>query len=170
MPRNVEIKARVRDRAALLARAEAQQPHEAFLLEQRDTFFHCPEGRLKLREFPDRQAELIFYTRPDQSGPKLSSYSRCPVANPQELRDTLAQAYGIRGEVKKTRQVYLVGQTRVHVDQVEGLGDFMELEVVLEDAQSLEEGVAIADALRIALGVAESDLIDGAYMDLLSVD
>ena len=69
--------------------------------------------------------------------------------------------------MRKTRWLFLVGQTRVHCDHVEGLGDFAELEVVLTDDQSLEEGQAIADDLMVKLGIDRNKLISGAYMDLL---
>jgi predicted adenylyl cyclase CyaB len=83
------------------------------------------------------------------------------------LRRVLELAYGIRGVVRKTRYLYLVGQTRIHLDDVEGLGQFMELEVVLEEGQSDADGESIAEDLMSALGVESGDLIDGAYMDLL---
>ncbi|TSN57744.1 hypothetical protein Baya_9074 [Bagarius yarrelli] len=87
-----------------------------------------------------------------------------------KLRDflkVLSDALGQVGEVKKERRLYIVGQTRVHVDTVEGLGDFMELEVVMKENQSTEEGVTIAHQLMQDLGVKKEDLIDGAYMDLI---
>jgi predicted adenylyl cyclase CyaB len=79
----------------------------------------------------------------------------------------LELAYGIRGVVKKTRYLYLVGQTRVHLDDVEGLGQFMELEVVMREGQNDMDGQVIAEGLMAALGVEENDLLEGAYMDLL---
>jgi predicted adenylyl cyclase CyaB len=79
----------------------------------------------------------------------------------------LELAYGIRGVVRKTRYLYLVGKTRVHLDDVANLGQFMELEVVLEEGQSDSEGQKVAEDLMSALGVESADLIDGAYMDLL---
>ncbi|MCG8465564.1 MAG: class IV adenylate cyclase, partial [Xanthomonadales bacterium] len=83
------------------------------------------------------------------------------------LKSTLEHAYGIKGVVEKVRHVYSVGQTRVHLDEVKNLGHFMELEVVLEDDQSLEQGEAIAQDLMQKLGIEPKDLIQGAYMDLL---
>ena len=79
----------------------------------------------------------------------------------------LELAYGIRGVVRKRRYLYLVGHTRVHVDDVEGLGHFMELEVVLQPGQSDADGQAIAERLMSDLGVEKEDLLEGAYMDLL---
>jgi predicted adenylyl cyclase CyaB len=113
------------------------------------------------------QSELIYYTRPDQEGPKRSDYHIAHMSDPENLKHVLELAYGVRGVVKKTRYLYLVGQTRVHLDDVEGLGQFMELEVMMEDGQSDGEGQKIAEDLMSALGVERVDLIDGAYMDLL---
>jgi predicted adenylyl cyclase CyaB len=88
-------------------------------------------------------------------------------SDPENLKRVLELAYGIRGIVRKTRYLYLVGQTRVHLDDVEGLGQFMELEVVMREEQSDAEGQAIAEGLMASLGVESGDLIEGAYMDLL---
>ena len=118
----------------------------------------------------DAPAELIFYERPDTEGPVSSTYSLVPVPDPAALKAALAAALGIRGVVKKRRSLYLAGETRIHIDEVEGLGTFLELEVVLETgdgASSREEGVARCRELMNALGVTESDLIDRAYIDLL---
>ncbi|MCG8463584.1 MAG: class IV adenylate cyclase [Xanthomonadales bacterium] len=169
MPRNVEIKARVDTPEALLEKVKQQNPHHHEELHQTDTFFHSgkPEGRVKLREFSDAKAQLLSYDRSDQEGPKMSTYSRCEIDDAVGLKATLEHAYGIKGVVEKVRHVYLVGQTRVHLDEVKNLGHFMELEVVLEDEQSLEQGEAIAQDLMQKLGIESKDLIQGAYMDLL---
>jgi predicted adenylyl cyclase CyaB len=110
---------------------------------------------------------LIYYTRPNQEGPKRSEYHISHTSDPVNLKRVLALAYGIRGMVRKTRYLYLVGQTRIHLDHVEGLGQFMELEVVMREGQSDADGQAIAEGLMASLGVEKSDLLEGAYMDLL---
>ena len=76
-------------------------------------------------------------------------------------------ALGVRGVIRKTRYLYMVGQTRIHLDDVEGLGHFMELEVVMQEGQSDVEGQAIAEDLMHRLGFREDALIEGAYMDLI---
>jgi adenylate cyclase class IV len=168
MARNVEIKARVRDVAALVARAAAIAESGPQRIDQDDTFFACAHGRLKLRQFSPERGELIHYFRANSAGPRVSNYHIVPTAAPDALRDTLAAAMGIAGRVIKTRQLYLAGQTRIHVDAVQDLGDFVELEVVLRDDQSEDDGVKIAHALMQALGIAETDLLDVAYVDLLA--
>lgn len=170
MAQNIEIKARVADLAALEARARLLADRGPMELEQDDTFFPCPNGRLKLRQLGSGHAELIFYQRPDASGPKLSSYHIVPVTEADLMREMLTHALGVVGRVRKRRRVYLVGQTRVHLDEVEHLGSFLELEVVLEPGQQPEEGQRVADHLLRKLCVADTDLIAGAYIDLLCSD
>jgi predicted adenylyl cyclase CyaB len=166
--RNIEIKARVADPAALLAQACALAGTEPELIEQDDTFFAVPQGRLKLRAFADGSAELIHYHRPDGEAARASDYVRVPVTDPAALRLALQRALGAAGRVRKRRRLVRVGQTRVHLDEVEGLGHFMELEVVLRDGQSDAEGVAIAEALMQALGLAQAPRVAGSYLQLLA--
>jgi predicted adenylyl cyclase CyaB len=167
LPSNIEIKARVRDFAELKSRAEALSDTPVEVILQKDVFFHTPLGRLKLRFLPGERGQLIYYTRPDREGPKRSDYHISHTADPENLKRVLELAYGVRGTVHKTRYLYRVGQTRIHLDDVAGLGQFMELEVVLRDGQGDEEGQAIAEHLMVSLGVEKSDLVEGAYMDLL---
>uniref|UniRef100_W5NJ96 Si:ch211-156b7.4 n=1 Tax=Lepisosteus oculatus TaxID=7918 RepID=W5NJ96_LEPOC len=170
MPSNVEIKAAVHDLEQLIQKAKLLSNSEGTTILQQDTFFSVPNGRLKLRNLMNGTGQLIFYERPDVDGPKLSNYSISVTNDPDGLKKVLSDALGVKGTVKKERHLYMVGQTRVHVDTVEGLGHFMELEVVLNDGQTEEEGEAIAHKLMNELGVRKEDLIVGAYMDLLLAD
>ena len=167
MPANIEIKARVRDFAGIKSRAEEQSDTPVEVIPQEDIFFNTPQGRLKLRILAVDKAQLIYYTRPDQEGPKRSDYHISYTSDPENLKRVLELAYGVRGVVKKTRYLYLAGQTRIHLDDVEGLGHFMELEVVMEEEQSDAQGQEIAEGLMASLGVERSDLLEGAYMDML---
>ena len=169
MPANVEIKARLADPEAVARIArELTGGAEPVVLVQEDTFFPCADGRLKLRKLAPDRGELIHYHRPDQAGPKTSAYTLVPTATPDLLRDTLAAALGTLVVVRKIRRLWLVGPTRVHLDAVEGLGHFLELEVVLAPGQEPAEGEAIARDLMAKLGVREADLVEGAYADLLT--
>jgi len=167
MPSNIEIKARARDFESMRARAEHLSDVPVEVIPQVDTFFAAPRGRLKLRELQGRPAQLIHYERADQGGPKRSRYNIFQTDDPEGLKTVLGGAYGVRGVVRKTRYLYLAGQTRIHLDDVEGLGRFMELEVVMAEGQSEAEGEAIARDLMEKLGVLPSDLLEGAYMDML---
>lgn len=168
MPANVEIKARIPSVAALLPVAQALSDDKHLQrIHQDDSFFAVPNGRLKLRVFGDGSGELIHYLRPDDAGPKLSDYVLVPVADPDGLREALSRACGLIGRVRKHRVLVLVGATRIHLDEVEGLGAFLELEVVLRDGQTEAEGTATAQALMARLGVQPDQLVRGAYFDLL---
>jgi predicted adenylyl cyclase CyaB len=166
--RNIEIKARISRVSDLVELAAALADDGPTEILQDDTFFACPAGRLKLRAFSNSAGELIFYQRSNESGPKESFYVRTPTATPDSLRETLALAYGVVGRVRKHRTLFLAGRTRIHLDRVEDLGDFLELEVVLDDEESRKSGVREAERLMQQLGVAPSQLIDRAYVDLLT--
>ena len=167
MPRNVEIKARAGDIESLRSKVERMADRGPDVIPQLDTFFHCDNGRLKLRRFSDTDGELIFYQRPDGRQPSESRYFRSPTTDPDGLAELLAKSLGARGVVKKTRTLYWSGQTRIHIDEVEGLGSFMELEVVLEAHQSTTEGARIANHVMETLEIEETALVDVAYIDLL---
>jgi predicted adenylyl cyclase CyaB len=165
MNRNIEIKARIADPARLeaLLRERGAAPRS---LSQRDTFFRCAAGRLKLRE-EGAGAELIYYSRSSDAGARESRYWRCPVSDAPATIALLGAALGIDGVVRKERLLFQIGQTRVHLDAVAGLGDYMELEVVLSESQTAEDGRRIAEALMQELGIRQSELVGPAYIELL---
>jgi len=168
MARNVEIKAHIVSVDSLLPRVAALADRGPIEIAQDDTFFACYRGRIKLRAFTERDGELIYYRRADGSGPKESFYLRSPTASPDTLREVLALTWGVVGRVRKQRTLFMIGRTRVHLDMVEQLGHFLELEVVLEDDEAVVDGVREAHALMARLGIEPSQLVEGAYLDLLS--
>jgi predicted adenylyl cyclase CyaB len=167
MPENVEVKAAARDfkKQHLLAQQLSGSSGETLF--QKDVFFRVPKGRLKLRFLAEDHGELISYERSDSAGPKRSVYHVVQTKTPETLRTALASALGVRGTVAKKRTVYWIGQTRVHLDEVEGLGQFIELEVVLKPGQAGAEGEQVAAELMKRLEIAKEDLIAQAYIDLL---
>ena len=168
MARNVEIKARVPQPDRLLDAVLDIADRGPTVFAQDDTFFACPNGRLKLRAFSSTEGQLIFYRRDDLAGPKLSEYLITATAEPDALRGLLSLAYGVVGRVRKTRTLCFVGTTRIHLDDVDDLGHFMELEVVLTPEQTVEDGQAIADDLMRRLGIEPRHLVRRAYVDLLA--
>jgi len=173
--RNVELKARAGDLEELRRRAMELGAEPTARLLQVDRFFRCAEGgRLKLRTEKrldtggrSGTGELVFYRRPDESGARLSEYALVPVKRGAQLSAILEAALGGLGEVRKERELLLLGRARIHLDRVEGLGDFLELEVVLEEGA--DEADARAEALMLLekLGLGKDDLVPGAYRDLL---
>ncbi len=167
MPANVEIKARVHDPGRLRARAAELANGPGTELRQEDQFFPVRTGRLKLRRIEGQGAELIFYQRPDRLEAAVSMYRRTPVEDPDGLSESLREALGADVVVRKVRLLYLVGRTRIHLDEVEELGHYMELEVVLREGESTDEGVREAAQLAARLGIEEEDHVSCAYADLL---
>jgi len=164
--RNVEIKARVANLALVEGEARRIATEGPRDLAQDDTFFACTHGRLKLREFSPERGQLIYYSRPDRPGPKVSDYWISETTSPDAMRESLSMALGIVGRVRKQRRLYLVDRTRIHLDNVEGLGSFVELEVVLDEGESPDHGAQTAREIMTRLGIAESQLVQGAYIDL----
>ena len=167
MASNVEIKAIVRDVQKFLRVAESLKTSPAEDLTQHDIFFVVPYGRLKLRLTTGMPAELIHYVREDAAVPRQSQYSIFPIDNPELLRTILRNALGVLGEVRKKRHLFIIHETRIHLDEVEDLGYFGEIEVVLGRNKSVDDGIKIARDLMKELGIEENDLIQNAYIDLL---
>lgn len=167
MSANIEFKAELIDLESAHATARNLSGRGPEILRQTDVFFPCPHGRLKLRIFDDNHGELIFYERADAPGPRRSHYQIARTADPYTLLEILQHVSGVSGTVEKVRSLYIVGQTRIHIDQVKGLGSFLEIEVVLKELQSDAEGLHIAQTLAKEFKIMENHLIHVAYVDLL---
>jgi len=167
MPVNIEIKARVGDlqERIKLARDLSDEPEKNLV--QHDVFFEVPNGLLKLRQINGERAELIAYARESGNQPRPSAYEIAGVTDFDAMRRLLGAALGEVAEVRKTRTLFMSGRTRIHLDQVEGLGDFLELEVVLGNSDDEGSGRAEADRLMSELGVKPGDLLDRTYAEML---
>lgn len=138
--RNVELKARDRDPAATLARAQRLDGVEdRGVLTQRDTYFAARSGRLKLREEDGAEPVLIAYDRADAAEQRLSAYHLVPVPDPDTTRTALTAALGTTVVVSKRRRLLLWQDVRIHLDDVDGLGAFVELEAVAPPDSDLAE-------------------------------
>ena len=167
MARNIEIKARVDNPEEMRSSVLAISDTEVETIWQEDVFFECSNGRLKLRKCPDGTGQLIYYDRPNLNGPRESNYIITPVHHPGPLEESLARSNGVRGIVRKRRLLFLVGNTRIHLDSVEGLGEFVELEVVLDEDDTVQDGKRTALGIMDALAIDEAGLIEESYLDLL---
>jgi len=164
--KNIEIKAKLHNYKKVKKIVEGLCSKPIDVEQQIDTFFYITSGRLKLRESQNKSA-LIYYDRKDSVDPSLSDIQIHFVENTDSLKSILSQSMGIRGVVKKKRRLYRLDQTRIHLDDVEELGKFIELEVVLKEDQSFNEGIAIAKELMDKFDIDKNDLIDVAYIDLI---
>jgi homotetrameric cytidine deaminase len=167
---NVELKARDENPDATAARCVALGASDEGVLTQRDTYFLARRGRLKLREQGEDGSELIAYRRPDASEPTASAYIVAPALAPDELAEALDAALGTVVVVSKRRRLFLWEGVRIHLDEVEGLGSFVEFEAVLEPGADEAELAAAHEKvarLRLQLGIEDDALVSGGYADLL---
>lgn len=167
MPENIEIKARLSgEGASARERALALSTDPPKVIDQEDTFFHVPRGRLKLRVSYAAPAELIYYERADKSGPTRSIYFAAQVDDLSTMKRVLEMSLGIRGVIRKTRELFLAANTRIHIDDVESLGRFIELEVMLT-GESEAAGHKKCRKIMCALGIDDADLVNCAYIDMV---
>jgi homotetrameric cytidine deaminase len=166
--RNVELKARDPAPDRSLERARALGAEDRGELRQRDTYFAAPRGRLKLREQEPGGAELIAYERPDGAQARESRYRIAPVADPAALREALDAALGTVAVVEKRRHLLVWEGVRIHLDRVEGLGDFVELEGVADADSDLAREAELVARLRDELGIADDAIEATGYADLLA--
>jgi adenylate cyclase class 2 len=170
--RNVELKARDPDPAATLKRALDLGAEDKGEITQRDTYFAGARGRLKLREQETGGSplwdELIEYSRADSVDARTSTYRRVPVADAPTLREALDAAYGTIVTVTKRRRLLLWKGVRIHLDDVDGLGSFVELEAVGEPDSDLSTEHDKVERLREELGVSDADLVATSYADLVA--
>jgi cytidine deaminase len=164
---NVEFKARDLDPEASAARCLALGAVAGGVLDQRDTYFVAGRGRLKLRVAGDGGGELIAYRRPDALETAESRYVLAPVSEPDVLAEALDAALGTVVVVSKRRRLFLWEGVRIHLDEVEGLGSFVEFEAVLPDAGDLAGARAKIARLRSELGISGDRLVVGGYADLM---
>jgi homotetrameric cytidine deaminase len=165
--RNIEIKARDPDPATSLERALALGAEDRGELAQRDTYFAGARGRLKLREQTPGDAELIQYRRPDGAGPRASEYRIVPTPDATTLLEALDAALGKLVVVEKRRRLLLSDGVRIHLDEVEGLGSFLELEAVAAPGSDLGPERAKVDRLREELRIEDAALVGVGYAELL---
>jgi predicted adenylyl cyclase CyaB len=167
MPANIEIKAALPDPGDALEIAQRLSGAPPQIISQQDFFFPAHGARLKLRIHGPDSGELIRYQRPDSPGARLSQYQIARTSEPQALLDILTATLGTAGAVSKVRRLFLIGQTRVHIDEVEGLGSFLEFEVMLRPGETGSEARAIAQRLLSEFSIQPDQLIAEAYVDLL---
>ncbi|ACS81302.1 class IV adenylate cyclase [Maridesulfovibrio salexigens] len=166
MSNNIEIKAHVSDPENLERRVKKLCGPRDSLLLQKDIFYKLNKYRVKLRNV-NGVSELIIYKRKNSTGPKQSSYLRIPIPFPKFTHKVLKTIFGTRGIVEKKRTLFFYGKTRIHLDEVQKLGSFLEFEVVLGDKDSPSEGIEIANELMQRLEIERKDLIAESYIDLI---
>jgi len=166
--KNIELKVKVDDYRSLILKLKELKSRKVEILNQVDTYFNCSQGRLKLREINGKKFELIYYSRPDQAGSKVSDYQIFSPSKKQkvELIELLTRAYGQLVLVRKKRVLWLHQHTRIHLDTVSRLGNYLELETVVGKI-SMKEGVREHRQIIEELNLNKYKKINVSYSDLL---
>jgi len=168
--RNIELKARCADLCRAADAAAAHGAARVGELRQLDTYFQFAHGRLKLRETEGRgAAELIAYQRANDPAFRNSDYYVIPISHPAEMKAALAKKLGLRGEVRKRRELLMWHNVRIHLDDVAGLGTFIEFEAVLSPADEEAISGQRLSQLREVLAIRDEDRIAVSYSDLLGM-
>jgi len=161
--RNIELKARDADPERSLACCRELGAVDHGTLWQRDTYFRVPAGRLKLREQRPGDAVLIQYDRADLPEQRESRYRLIRVLDVEEARQALTDALGVSVTVVKQRRLLLWDNVRIHLDHVESLGSFIELEAVAAPASDLDRERQRVAFLRERLSIGEESLVATGY-------
>jgi len=120
--------------------------------------------RFKLRESSLSGSHLIPYLRPDSAEAKTSFYLRIPVENTQSVKELFGEILGVHKIIRKQREIFMYQNVRIHLDCVENLGDFVELEAVMDEKnQDIKSEMDKISFLKKALGITEQHLIKGSY-------
>jgi predicted adenylyl cyclase CyaB len=167
--RNLELKARYADLDAAAASIREFGARYAGLEIQTDTYFHVHIGRLKLREIEGKEAVLIGYVRPDESSARHSDYHLVQVADPAAMKAILTDTLGVRGVVVKRRHIWLWQNVRIHLDEVSGLGTFVEFEAVITSPAEEVAAPTQLNRLSTILLIRPEDHLAPSYADLLNL-
>ncbi len=164
---NVEIKARTTDHRQVRAILKERKAHRVGEDHQTDTYFNVPEGRLKLRE-GNIENTLIFYRRSNMAGPKKSEVLLYRVDPDPALKEVLAASLGVKVVVSKRREIWFDQNVKIHLDDVDGLGLFIEIEAIDSDG-SRDEGELTTQCRQFMelFEISEQDLVEISYSDFL---
>lgn len=164
---NIEIKARTNNSKAIREYLSSHPATFKGIDEQTDTYFNTPNGRLKLRE-GNIENNLIYYERPDQAGPKHSSFNLVKVDDAAGLKEVLMKSIGVKVVVIKKREIYYIDNVKFHIDEVPGLGSFVEIEAGNIIADLTEDQLRKqCDFYLEKFGIHDDDLVEVSYSDML---
>jgi adenylate cyclase, class 2 len=165
MPQNLELKARISSMSDAVSTARSLHMRFKGILKQRDIYYCVPNGRLKLRIINTHKSELIFYNRPNTKRRRYSDYRIFPVSNPKLINKLFTAVLGQRVVVDKRRQLFLYKNARVHIDEVHGLGAFIEFEVLVKYGKS--QAQLLMKILSEHFKIKRPATIAASYSDLL---
>ena len=163
--KNLELKAKCGSLESVRQRLVYLKAEYRETVEQIDTYFNAPKGRVKLREIDGGKAYLVYYERANSAASRFSTYQVWDIPSPAAFMEIMSTVLGVKVTVEKRRELWLFGDTRIHLDRVINLGEFVELETVIRD-QTEREAWTEHQLVKDALGILEGDLVAESYSDL----
>ena len=164
MPRNLELKIKIDDYEKTFAKAKELGAEEFAFLIQKDVYYQTNKGLLKLRIMPEH-SEFIFYNRNEAGGERWSDYHLLKIENEQNPEEFFNRIFEIVTVVEKERKVLMYDNTRIHLDKVKGLGEFLELETIVNG--TLENAIGRFNFLVAQLNLDTTRQIKKSYKDLM---
>jgi len=165
--KNLELKSKCSDLNAVVRVCWEIGAQYGGILIQTDTYYNVPEGRMKLRNVNNEKFELIYYFRVDSGTEKESNYEIIKLDGEREIKKILKESLGVKGVVKKKRELYLYQNVRIHLDTVAKLGKFIELEAVCNSSKDLKEAPGKIKYLKEVFDIKKKDLVAKSYIDLI---
>jgi adenylate cyclase, class 2 len=165
MPQNLELKARIASVSDAVHTAHRLKAHVKGMLHQRDIYYKVSRGRLKLRIINNHSTELIFYNRPNKKGSRYSDYFVLPVSNRKLTNELCTTAFGQKVVVEKKRRLFLYKNSRIHLDEVRGLGTFIEFEVLVKYGR--RQAQKLLEVLSTEFAIKPTAVIALSYSDIL---
>lgn len=165
--KNIELKIQVENFGEIFKSLKKIRAKNEGILQQTDTYFNCAKGRLKLREENNKKFQLVFYKRPDTKGAKVSDFYIINFSKQQAqaLKASLKKAYGEKVIVKKERRLWKHKNTRIHLDSIEKLGTFLELETYV--CKNIKEACQEYNEVARLLNLSKYKKLDKSYSDML---
>jgi len=164
---NIEVKANTNNTEAIRDFLYKHKADFKGVDEQTDTYFNVNSGRLKLRQ-GNIENNLIYYNRANSSGPKESNFDLVKIDEANELREMLTKAIGVKVVVKKRREIYYIDNVKFHLDSLDGLGNFVEIEASNKNYNITNEKLYEQCNYYVKeFGIKDEDLVNVSYSDML---
>jgi adenylate cyclase, class 2 len=165
MPKNLELKASFPAFRSALSTCARIRARKIGILNQLDTYFKVKEGRLKLREIGGKKSQLIYYRRSNLKRSRYSDYVIVPVENAKGMKTVCEKQFGVKVVVRKSRTLFLYKNARIHIDEVKGLGTFVEFEVLVNRGK--KQAKQLMDFLILEFGISMQSVLAGSYADMM---
>jgi predicted adenylyl cyclase CyaB len=165
--KNLELKAHCSDLGAAKKICTRIKARSGGILNQVDSYYNIPSGRIKLREIRGLRAELIYYFRDNKKHAKFSEYEIIKLKNSRNTKKLMKDTLGVLGVVRKRRELFLYQNVRIHLDTVKELGTFVEFEAECKTPSQLKQAPAQIKFLKKAFGIENTRLIAKSYIDLI---